>query len=44
VRCTWDAGLRSLLPALSDSPPRYVTWGEGSTDEMCLAILTVGDA
>ena len=44
VRCTWDAGLRSMLPALSDSPPRYVTWGEGTSDEMCLAILTVGDA
>ena len=44
VRCTWDAGLRSMLPALSESPPRYVTWGEGTTDEMCLAILTVGDS
>ncbi|MCW2965188.1 MAG: hypothetical protein JWO17_2440, partial [Actinomycetia bacterium] len=21
--------------------PRYVLWGEGSTDEMCLAMLSV---
>ena len=41
VRCTWDAGLRAQLPALRDKPARYVTWGEGTSDEMCLAILTV---
>lgn len=44
VRCTWDAGLRARLPALQDTPARYVTWGEGTTDEMCLAILAVSDA
>ncbi len=33
-----------MLPALSESSPRYVTWGEGTSDEMCPAILTVGDS
>lgn len=41
VTCTHDAGLRSKLPALSETEPRYITWGEGTTDEMCLGILTV---
>ena len=41
VTCTHDAKLRSQLPALSGTDPRYITWGEGTTDEMCLGILTV---
>ena len=41
VTCTHDAKLRSQLPALADTDPRYITWGEGTTDEMCLGILTV---
>ncbi|MFM9134133.1 MAG: monooxygenase [bacterium] len=44
VTCTHDAGLRSQLPALADTEPRYITWGEGTTDEMCLGILTVAPA
>ncbi|MFF5209635.1 monooxygenase [Streptosporangium sp. NPDC000396] len=39
VTCTHDAGLRKLLPALRDLPPRYVVWGEGTSDEMCLGLL-----
>lgn len=39
VTCTHDASLHQKLPALSKLPPRYVTWGDGSTDEMCLGIL-----
>jgi len=39
VTCTHDAGLRDQLPALSELPPRYVVWGEGTSDEMCLGIL-----
>ncbi|WP_256863371.1 hypothetical protein [Microbispora sp. GKU 823] len=39
VTCTHDAGLRSMLPALRGSPPRYVVWGEGTSDEMCLGLL-----
>lgn len=41
VTCTHDARLRSQLPALSGTEPRHITWGEGTTDEMCLGILTV---
>jgi hypothetical protein len=41
VTCTHDAKLRRQLPALADTEPRYITWGEGTTDEMCLGILTV---
>jgi hypothetical protein len=41
VTCTHDAKLRSLLPELASQPPRYVVWGEGTSDEMCLGILTV---
>ena len=39
VTCTHDAGLRDLLPAFEGEPDRYVVWGEGTTDEMCLGIL-----
>lgn len=41
VTCTHDAGLRQQLPALQKLPPRYVVWGEGTSDEMCLGILVV---
>jgi hypothetical protein len=41
VTCTHDAKLRSMLPALQKLPPRYVVWGEGTSDEMCLGILSV---
>lgn len=41
VTCTHDVSLRDKLPALAGMPPRYVVWGEGTTDEMCLGILIV---
>jgi hypothetical protein len=41
VTCTHDVTLRDRLPALAGTPPRYVVWGEGTTDEMCLGILVV---
>jgi len=40
VTCTHDAELRKMLPALKDVEPRYVVWGEGTSDEMCLGIVT----
>ena len=45
VTCTHDAGLRKLLPALKNTPPRYVVWGDGTSDEMCLGLMvwTPGD-
>jgi hypothetical protein len=41
VTCTHDATLRSKLPQLKQLKPRYVVWGDGTSDEMCLAILTL---
>ncbi len=40
VTCTHDASLRQQLPALRGLEPRYVVWGEGTSDEMCLGILS----
>lgn len=40
VTCTHDATLRQKLPALAKLAPRYVVWGEGSSDEMCLGIVS----
>jgi hypothetical protein len=39
VTCTHDAALRSMLPELAGEQPRYVMWGEGTADEMCLGIV-----
>ena len=39
VTCTYNPRLRQELPQLRKLPPRYVTWGDGSSDEMCLAIV-----
>ena len=44
VTCTHDATLRAKLPALAKLPPRYVVWGEGSSDEMCLGIVSYTDS
>jgi hypothetical protein len=41
VTCTHDATLRKQLPQLQKLPARYVVWGEGTSDEMCLGILVV---
>lgn len=39
VECVFDPTKRQRVPSLIDLPPRYVTWGEGSTDEMCLGVI-----
>jgi hypothetical protein len=39
VTCTYDATLRQRLPALRALPPRYVVWGDGTADEMCLGVV-----
>ena len=39
VTCTHDQGLRDLLPSFRGTTERYVAWGEGTTDEMCLGIV-----
>ena len=39
VTCTYDPTLRQELPTLRNLPPRFVTWGDGSSDEMCLGLV-----
>ena len=41
VTCRHDQSLRDLLPAFEGQQERYVVWGEGTTDEMCLGLLMV---
>ena len=41
VTCRHDQSLRDKLPAFDGQPDRWVLWGEGTTDEMCLGILQV---
>ena len=40
IECTFDPTLRQKIPQLKTLEPRYVTWGEGSSDEMCLGIVS----
>ena len=37
--CTYDPTLAQELPALRKAPPHFVTWGDGSSDEMCLGLI-----
>jgi hypothetical protein len=39
VTCTYNPTLRQQLPQLRKLPPRFVTWGDGSSDEMCLGLV-----
>jgi hypothetical protein len=39
VTCTYEASLRAELPQLRNLKPRYVMWGDGTSDEMCLGIV-----
>lgn len=41
VTCRHVQWLRDRLPAFEGQPDRYVVWGEGTTDEMCLGMLQV---
>jgi hypothetical protein len=42
VTCTHQQWLRDRLPAFDQArEDRYVVWGEGTTDEMCLGMLQV---
>jgi hypothetical protein len=40
VSCTYNPELREQLPQLRKLPPRYVVWGDGSSDEMCLGLVS----
>jgi Copper type II ascorbate-dependent monooxygenase, C-terminal domain len=39
VSCTYNPRLRQEIPYTRNLPPQYITWGDGSADEMCLAIV-----
>jgi Copper type II ascorbate-dependent monooxygenase, C-terminal domain len=39
VNCTYDPALAQELPILRKAPPHFVTWGDGSSDEMCLGLV-----
>ena len=41
VTCTHVQWLRDKLPSFEGQPDRYIVWGEGTTDEMCLGMLQV---
>jgi hypothetical protein len=41
VTCRHVQWLRDRLPSFEGQPDRYVLWGEGTTDEMCLGMLQV---
>jgi hypothetical protein len=36
INCTYDPTLAQKLPILRKAPSHFVTWGDGSSDEMCL--------
>jgi hypothetical protein len=38
INCHYDPTLAQELPLLRKAPPHFVTWGDGSTDEMCLGL------
>ena len=44
VECTFDPTLRQKIPQLKSLANRYVTWGEGSSDEMCLGVIAATTA
>ena len=39
VTCTFDPTLDQELPQLRKLAPHFTVWGDGSSDEMCLAIV-----
>ena len=41
VTCKHVQWLRDLLPSFEGQEEKYVVWGEGTTDEMCLGLLSV---
>jgi Copper type II ascorbate-dependent monooxygenase, C-terminal domain len=38
VSCTYNPKLAQELPALRSVPAHFVTWGDGTSDEMCLGL------
>jgi hypothetical protein len=38
IGCTYNPALEQELPILRNVPPHFVTWGDGSSDEMCTGL------
>ena len=38
ITCTYDPMLAQELPTLRKVQPHFVTWGDGSSDEMCIGL------
>jgi hypothetical protein len=41
VTCNYNPTLAQELPILRKAPPHFVTWGDGSTDEMCIGLAWI---
>jgi hypothetical protein len=41
LTCTYNPTLAQQLPILRKAPPHFVTWGDGSTDEMCIGLAWI---
>ncbi len=41
MTCTYDQTLAQELPILRKASPHFVTWGDGSTDEMCIGLAWI---
>lgn len=39
VQCSYTPTLAQQLPILRRVPPHFITWGDGSSDEMCLGLM-----
>jgi hypothetical protein len=39
VQCTYNPNLAQEQPLLRSVAPHFVTWGDGSSDEMCLGLM-----
>jgi hypothetical protein len=44
ITCTYDPTLEAELPILRKAAPHFVTWGDGSTDEMCIGLAWTSKA
>jgi hypothetical protein len=44
VECTFDSTLKQKIPQLKGVAPRYITWGEGSSDDMYIEIIAAAKA
>jgi hypothetical protein len=39
VQCSYNPVIHDVNPELEKAPRRFVTWGDGSSDEMCLGLV-----